>query len=137
VHSVLDQLTEVQISAAFSLERLRQLLSSGLTATTIGLTSYPVAEPSTFSIVWSGRTCHLGPTKLYRLFACLVRRPDRYISHDQLLRDVWLGDSRSAQTVRSAMRNLKAKLVRAGMGDLARAIRSRGRHCGLMLDRIA
>ena len=137
VRSVLDQLTEVQLTAAFCLERLRNLLLAGGLSSDqgVGESVQPLVNSAVFSVTWSGRICHLGPTKLYRLFVRLLRRPNQYVSHDQLLRDVWLGDARSPHTVRSAVRNLKSKLVLAGMTDLAQAIESRGRHCGLMLER--
>jgi hypothetical protein len=81
----------------------------------------PVADPATYSIYWRGRTCFLGNTLTFRLFAQLARRPNRFYSHDELLHDVWQGP-RSREAVRSVVKVLRRKLREAGMSDLAAAI---------------
>jgi len=65
-----------------------------------------------------------------------MRRPNRYITREQLLDEVW-GGCRSDAAVRSVVRDLRKRLKEAGMGDLAEAIdgSNRGRY-GLMLNRL-
>ena len=95
-----------------------------------------VADADTLSINWNGRTCYLGFTLPFQLFEALVRRPNRYITREQLLDDVW-GVSRSDAAVRSVVRDLRKRLKEADMGDLAEAID--GSNCGrygLMLNRL-
>jgi len=75
----------------------------------------------------------LGYTVLFRLADRLSRRPNQYITPDQLLRDVWEGGLRSPETIRSAVRNLRERLSLAGMDDLAAAIRGHGGRYGLIL----
>lgn len=94
----------------------------------------PLVDRSTLSLSWEGRTCKLGYTVLFKLADRLSRRPNQYVTVDQLLRDVWNGDCRSPDTVRSAIRHLRQRLCSAGMHELAGAIRGRGGHYGLILD---
>ena len=65
----------------------------------------------------------------------LLRRVNQYVSYERLRDDVWYGETRSADTVRSAVRQLKLKLRTAGMSDLASAIKGQGRHYGLIISR--
>lgn len=78
-------------------------------------------DDATFSVRWHGRNCHLGYTISYRLLLCLCRRPNRFISHQELFDVVW-GGPRSESALRSAIADLRKRLTRAGMKDLARAI---------------
>lgn len=78
-------------------------------------------DSATFSVRWNGRVCHLGYTVPYRLFVCLSRQPNEFVSHQQLLDDVW-GGPRSGSAVRSAVAELRSRLSGAGMKDLAAAI---------------
>jgi DNA-binding winged helix-turn-helix (wHTH) protein len=71
---------------------------------------------------------------LLRLFDRLSRRPDSYVSFDRLIRDVWDGQIRSDETIRSSVRHLKHRLIAAGMPELARSPRGAGRRYGLMLN---
>ena len=93
----------------------------------------PWVDYSTLSLMWSGKTCYLGLTVLLRLADRLSRRPNHYITPDQLRRDVWAGDLRSPDTIRSAVRNLRQRLTDAGMEELAAAIQGHGGGYGLML----
>jgi DNA-binding winged helix-turn-helix (wHTH) protein len=65
--------------------------------------------------------------------ARLLRRPNQYVSYDYLLQDVWQNQKKSDHTVRSAIRELRTKLTRAGMPQLASALKGQGRHYGLIL----
>jgi DNA-binding response OmpR family regulator len=72
---------------------------------------------------------------LFRLFRRLARPANHYVSTERLLEDVW-GDERSEDTtVRSAVRNLRRKLERAGMARLAEGLQGRAGHYRLLLDR--
>jgi hypothetical protein len=80
-----------------------------------------LVDPALLSVTFRGRSCFLGNSLPFRFFARLARRPNVYISHDELLSDVWLGP-RSGSAIRSVVKTLRTKLRRAGMGDLADAI---------------
>lgn len=91
-------------------------------------------DPGTLSVRWDGRKCVLGASIGFRLMQRLARRPGRYISHDELLTDVWQC-CRSTSTVRSAVRDLRRRLVGSGMADLAARIDGTNRgHYALLLD---
>lgn len=81
----------------------------------------PIADRTTFSARWDGKTCHLGNTITFRLLERLARRANQFVSCDVLLQEVWEG-RRSREAVRSAVKVLRQKLTSAGMGRLADAI---------------
>lgn len=81
----------------------------------------PRADISTLSVVWGGRVCFLGNTLLFRFFERLARSPNQYISHVDLLDDVWEGQ-REGSTIRGVAKRLRDRLTSAGMHDLAAAI---------------
>jgi hypothetical protein len=83
----------------------------------------PLLDESTMSVVWKGKTVHLGPTLAFRLLVRLARRPNQYVTHLELLRDVWDDDDLATATIRSLVRELRRKLCGGGMTDLATAIR--------------
>ncbi|MBK8270667.1 MAG: helix-turn-helix domain-containing protein [Planctomycetes bacterium] len=91
-------------------------------------------DHSTLSVLWEGQTCQLGYTVLFKLVDRLSRRPNQFVTFDQLLHDVWNGDSRSPDTIRSAVRNLRQKLTDAGMNRLAAAIQGQAGRYGLILN---
>jgi len=93
----------------------------------------PIVDHSTLSLSWAGKRCYLGYTILFRLADRLSRRPNQFVTFDQLIRDVWEGGLRSPETIRSAVRNLRDRLSLAGMHDLAAAIRGHGGRYGLIL----
>ena len=74
------------------------------------------------AVAYRGRECFLGNSLGLRLLARLADRPDRYVSYDDLLADVWDGGHRSDAAVRSVVRDLRRRLRAAGLGDLAAAI---------------
>ena len=93
----------------------------------------PIADQTTFTVVWRGRSCFLGNTLLFRLFTRLLRSRNRYVSHVDLLDEVWDGQ-REASVVRGVAKRLRDQLTKAGMEDLAQAIDgTTSRHYGLML----
>lgn len=75
-------------------------------------------DPSTFSVHWAGKRCALGNTTAFRVMERLARRPNVYLSIDQILEELWSGP-RAYSTVRSTVFRLKARLRRAGLDDLA------------------
>jgi DNA-binding response OmpR family regulator len=83
----------------------------------------PLLDESTLSVIWKGRTLHLGHTLAFRLLARLARRPNQYVTHLDLLHDVWDDEELATATVRSLVRRLRLKLQDGGMSDLAAAIR--------------
>jgi hypothetical protein len=82
----------------------------------------PLLDESTLSVIWKGKTLHLGHTIAFRLLARLARRPNQYVTHLDLLRDVWDDDDLATATIRSQVRELRRKLCRGGMNGLATAI---------------
>jgi len=96
----------------------------------------PIVSPTAKTVTWRGRSCKLGNTMLFRLMERLNKRPNSYISYSQLINDVWRGDCRSDETIRSTVRLLKKRLKAARMGMLAKAIRSDKQHYYLDLDEI-
>ena len=94
----------------------------------------PMVDYTTFTVHWNGKTCYLGNTLPFKLFERLSRRPNQLVHCDQLLDEVWQC-CRSREAMRSVVKVLRQKLVRAGMKDLARAIDgTTARHYGLMLN---
>lgn len=93
----------------------------------------PAADQTTFTVIWRGRSCFLGNTLLFRLVERLVRSPNRYVSHVDLLDDVWDGQ-REGSTIRGVAKRLRDQLAKDGMEDLAQSIDgSITGHYGLML----
>lgn len=81
----------------------------------------PVADQKTMSIHWRGKSCQLGNTLLFWFFERLVRSPNQYVSHVDLLESVWDGQ-REGATIRGVAKRLRDRLAAAGMADLAEAI---------------
>ncbi|WP_437226581.1 helix-turn-helix domain-containing protein [Planctomicrobium sp. SH661] len=81
----------------------------------------PVADRSTLSVVFQGKSCFLGNTLLFRFFEALSRRPNRYFAHSELLDEVW-GGQRSESSIRNVAKRLRDRLVLTGMAEVANAI---------------
>lgn len=81
----------------------------------------PVADVTTFNVVWRGKTCFLGNTLLFWLFARLARTPNHYVAHADLLEEVWRA-KRESSTIRGVAKRLRDRLVDSDMADLASAI---------------
>jgi DNA-binding response OmpR family regulator len=73
------------------------------------------------SVDFRGRSCFLGNTLPFRLFARLAQRPNAYLTYEELFAEVWQCD-RSDAAVRSAVKRLRSAFRRAGMAELADAI---------------
>lgn len=144
-----DQLSETLMTAAICAEELRAIIraetddacpvrrghsNNGPSSDSFSAGDRPIVDQSTLSVSWAGKSCHLGYTILFRLADRMSRRPNQYVTADQLLREVWDGGLRSADTIRSNVRRLRERLSLAGMQDLAAAIRGRGGRYGLFLN---
>ena len=94
----------------------------------------PGVDRSTFSVSWRRARCVLGPTFSFTFLEVIARRPNRFLTYDQLIEAVWDGQIRSDATVRTVARDLRRQLVAAGMHDLAAAVQGRMKTYGLILD---
>jgi DNA-binding response OmpR family regulator len=72
-------------------------------------------------VSFRGKSCFLGNTLPFRLLAHLASRPNSYLTHEELLEDVWDG-LRSDSAIRSVVKRLRAVLRREGLPELADAI---------------
>lgn len=73
------------------------------------------------TITFQGKACFLGNTLPFRFFVRLARRPNTYVTYEDLLSDVWDG-VRTDEAIRSVVKTLRSKLREAHMGTLAAAI---------------
>ena len=142
IHETMCRLEEVHAEIALCLNELHVLAVEESLGGDLCLSGgghnpnhHPVADHATFSVIWIGRRCFLGRTLAFKLFERLARRPNQYVTYDRLLQDVWNG-LRSNEAIRSVVKELRRKLIDAGMSDLADAIDGSNRECyGLILDR--
>jgi DNA-binding response OmpR family regulator len=111
--------TEIDREPPFEVSRSASGIAHGLTHAKLR----PLLDESTLSVIWNGKTVRLGQTLAFRLLARLARRPNQYVTHLDLLRDVWDDDDLATATIRSLVRELRRKLRIGGMTDLASAIR--------------
>ncbi|HEY3325102.1 MAG TPA: winged helix-turn-helix domain-containing protein [Planctomycetota bacterium] len=133
-----SQLTETLMTAAICAQEIRTLVRAELdddAPTDSGRHAFklapslarhkqrPLIDESTLSVIWRGRTLHLGQTLKFRLLERLARRPNQYVTHLDLLQDVWHDEYTETATIRSMVRELRRKLCGGGMTDLAAAIR--------------
>jgi DNA-binding response OmpR family regulator len=81
----------------------------------------PTVDHGLLSIRFRGRSCFLGNTLPFQLFARLVSRPNVYLPYQELLTEVWHG-RRSDSAVRGVVKRLREKLRQTGMTELAKAI---------------
>lgn len=95
-------------------------------------TDRPLLDEATLSVVWQGRMIHLGHTQAFWLLARLARSVNQYVTHPDLIQEIWDNDLTDTAAVRSGVRRLRIKLRRGGMGDLAEAIA--GHNGRYMLD---
>ena len=81
----------------------------------------PIINEELLLIEFQGRSCFLGNTLSFRLFARLARRANAYLTYEELFSEVWRCD-RSDGAVRSAVKRLRSAFRRNGMAELADAI---------------
>src|SRR5437763_52363 len=96
---LLSQVAEAHTTAAIAVAELRALLfeqSSKLNPNSHQsmhakerCATRPIVDQSTFRVAWNGHSCRLGNRLSLKLLDRLCRRPDQYVSHEQLLNEVW------------------------------------------------
>jgi DNA-binding response OmpR family regulator len=91
-------------------------------------TPRPFLDQSTLSVSWRGKSLHLGHTRAFWLLSRLSRRPNQYVTHLDLLHDVWDDEELEVATIRSAVRHLRRRLRDGDMSELAEAIRGHNGH---------
>lgn len=87
-----------------------------------GYPGRPMLDEATLSVVWNGRALHLGHTQGFWLLARLARSTNQYVTHLDLIQEIWNDDFTDTTVLRAGVRRLRIKLRRGGMGDLADAI---------------
>lgn len=87
-----------------------------------GTVGRPILDEATLSVVWNGRALHLGHTQGFWLLARLARSANQYVTHLDLIQEIWDDDFTDTTVLRAGVRRLRIKLRRGGMGDLADAI---------------
>ncbi len=92
----------------------------------------PLLDEAALSVIWRGKTLHLGHSKGFWLLARLARRTNQYVTHLDLLREIWDDEFADAQLLRAGMKRLRNRLRQGGMADLAEALI--GHHGRYMLD---
>jgi hypothetical protein len=92
----------------------------------------PLLDESTLSVTWQGRSVRLGHTQAFWLLARLSRRANQYVTHLDLMREIWDDEFADTSLLRAGVQRLRLKLRHGGMADLARAIT--GHHGRFMLD---
>lgn len=92
----------------------------------------PLLDEATLSVVWHGNMIHLGHTQSFWLLARLARSANQYVTHLDLIEDIWDNNLTDTAVLRAAIRRLRQKLRRGGMGELADGIV--GHHGRYMLD---
>jgi len=139
-----NRLAETLMTAAICAQEIRTEIQSELDANSGAFASRsgnvsvrngvpchqrPVLDQSTLCVIWREKSLHLGHTRPFWVLDRLSRCPNQYVTHTDLLQDVWDDEELADATVRSAVRHLRTKLRDGGMGELAAAIRShRGRY---------
>ncbi|MBA4019763.1 MAG: hypothetical protein C0483_21570 [Pirellula sp.] len=145
LHHLLKQLTEALMKAVIVTEELRRATAAeiGLNARFGNTTSLPntgtvngcpIVDESTFAVHWKGKTVVLKNTRQFRLMYRLARNPNQYVTHLDLLHDVWENEDLAIATVRSVARHLRDRLRRGGLQELAAAIVGHNGHYTLSIN---
>lgn len=92
-----------------------------------------IIDPAAKTITFRGCACCLGNTLVFRMIERLARRPNQFISFDRLIRDVWDGQPKSDEAIRSLVKELRDRLRKSGMRRLASSIRGQKKAYVLML----
>lgn len=137
-----NQLAENLTAAVLCAEEIREVvrdrvagdpsLSNTRSRPVIVIRERPVLNELSKRVFWKGRSAHLGNTQYFRILDRLARRPNQYVTHLDLMREVWENEEMPLSTVRSVVRILRQKLRDDDMGELADAIR--GHNGRYMLD---
>lgn len=143
IQETLRKMAAAHAAAMAASEEVMALLSAEFEAATAFVTrpgtptvtaaDRPVIDRPMLSVSYGGRSCFLGNTLPFRFLERLLRRPNQYVSHQQLQDDVWEGEP-SPESIRSVVKELRRKLRFAGMDGLAKAINGKvARHYSLTL----
>lgn len=81
-----------------------------------------LVNPKRLSVTFEGKTCFLGNSLPFKFLSRLAREPNAYVSHEELLTDVWNDRSVSDSALRSVVKMLRNKLRQDGLARLADAI---------------
>ena len=92
-----------------------------------------IVDQASRTVTFRGTSCCLGNTLMFRLIERLARRPNTFVSFDRLIRDVWDGDAKSDEAIRSVVKELRARLRKSGLRRLASAIAGQRRAYALIL----
>ena len=134
LNEIVSQLSQALMTAAICAQEIQAAVRIEMDAAELGhrsngfverpanLLERPLLDESTLSVIWKGKTLHLGNTRAFRLLERLARCPNQYVTHEDLLRDVWDDMLLSTATIRSVVRQLRRKLRIADLTDLAAAI---------------
>jgi hypothetical protein len=145
LNALAGQLAEALMTAAICAQEIQAAARTEIDEAELGhrpdglvprppnLVERPLLDESTLSVTWKGKALHLGNTLAFRLLERLARCPNQYVTHLDLLRDVWDDELTAAATIRSLVRQLRRKLRGAGWADLAAAIRGHNGHYVLSL----
>ena len=132
-----NQLSETLMTAAICAQEIRSEISAELEAwddvevscsvdgrrRSSTKNNRPLLDKTTLQVSWNGKSLHLGHTRAFSLLNRLSRCPNQYVTHLDLLNDVWDNEELSTATIRSAVRHLRRRLRDGEMGELAAAIR--------------
>lgn len=134
IRQTLKSLAEAQAATITLMEEALALMTEELSLDPItywkSRGSPPLVAPPTktalfdtemLTITYQGKSCFLGNTLPFRFFVRLARRPNTYVTYEDLLTDVWDG-VRTDEAIRSVVKTLRSKLRVARMGTLAAAI---------------
>lgn len=124
------QLTEHLMSAAICAREIGEIVqmgdrrpsTNGKRAKASTNAPRPLLDEATLSVIWRDQTLYLGYTIEFRLLAYLTRRVNQYVTHVDLLQEIWDDDFAESSVLRAAIQRLRAKLRQGGMGDLAEAV---------------
>jgi DNA-binding response OmpR family regulator len=138
-----SQLAESLMTAVICADEIRVTIRTeiehlhGGPATEVGETNRatihrPMLDESTFSVMWQGKSLYLGHTRLFWVLNRLARKPGQFVTHLDLLHDVWDDEELTTATIRSVIRHLRCRLRNGGMEGLAAAIQGHNGHYALI-----
>ncbi|CAN5360262.1 hypothetical protein BH11PLA2_BH11PLA2_38480 [soil metagenome] len=145
LNALVSQLTDALMTAAICAQEIQAVVRTegfdadlahscnGMVPRRLDSMERPLLDESTLSVIWKGKTLHLGNTLAFRFLERLARRPNQYVTHVDLLRDVWEDEYMSTASIRSLVRELRRKLCNGGFPELADAIRAQNGHYVLSL----
>jgi DNA-binding response OmpR family regulator len=145
LNALVSQLTEALMTAAICAQEIQAAVRTenvdaefghscnGMVPRRLDSMERPLLDESTLSVIWKGKTLLLGNTLAFRFLERLAKCPNQYVTHLDLLRDVWEDELLSTASIRSLVRELRRKLCVGGLPELADAIRAQNGHYVLSL----